>query len=184
MIDSGGAIVSPVADMQFSEVPDGACELKTTIINGGITQKEFLYNAVEGGLPGLKPPFYNYTAWGPNLDAWFESTETVNGYDNASNWIVYIFGKECGIDPTNLWVEYQAGNYRIVVEALYWYRPVAGSGDMLKNYAGNRWWTYGNVNNIAWWNSLPDNTKMLSNLDPPAHGGGPYLGSFTNSEFE
>lgn len=104
-------------------------------------------------------------------------------YDNASNWIVYIFGKECGIDPTNLWVEYQAGNYRIVVEALYWYRPVAGSGDMLKNYAGNRWWTYGNVNNIAWWNSLPDNTKMLSNLDPPAHGGGPYLGSFTNSQF-
>lgn len=184
MIDSGGAIVSPVADMQFSEVPDGACELKTTIINGGITQKEFPYNAVEGDLPGLKPPFYNYTAWGPNLDAWFESTETVNGYDNASNWIVYIFGKECGIDPTNLWVEYQAGNYRIVVEALYWYRPVAGSGDMLVNGKGTRWWTYGNVNNIAWWNSLPNNTEMLSNLDPPAHGGGPYLGSFTNSEFE
>lgn len=183
MIDSGGAIVSPVADMQFSEVPDGACELKTTIINGGITQTEFLYSGVEGNLPGLKPPFYNYTAWGPNLDAWFESTSPINGHDNASNWIAYIFGIECEGDINDLYLGYHEGKYRIVVEALYWYRPVAGSGDMLKNYAGNRWWTYGNVNNIAWWNSLPDNTKMLSNLDPPAHGGGPYLGSFTNSQF-
>lgn len=183
MIDSGGAIVSPVADMQFSEVPDGACELKTTIINGGIQEKYFQYSAVEGNLPGLKPPFYNYTAWGPNLDAWFESTDTKNGHDNASNWIAYIFGIQCGGDINDLYLGYHEGRYRIVVEALYWYRPVAGSGDMLKNYKGTRWWTYGNVNNIAWWNGLPNNTEMLSNLDPPAHGGGPYLGSFTNSQF-
>lgn len=183
MIDSGGAIVSPVADMLFSEVPAGSCELKTTILNGGITQAEFPYQAVEGDLPGLEPPFYNYTAWGPNLDAWFESNDTPNHYDNASNWIVAIFGEMCGKEPSKLWTEYQKGNYRIVVEAIYWYRPVSAKGNMIKNYAGARWWTYGNVNNIAWWNALPDTTEMLSALDPPAHGGGPFLGSYTNGQF-
>lgn len=73
----GGQLVSPVVDVCFSD-PHQYNYFKcgyTTNIGGGSRVAVVNYPDIEGEIPGLKPPYYDYAAWGPELDAWFESTE-------------------------------------------------------------------------------------------------------------
>lgn len=44
---------------------------------------------------GLEPPLYNHEAWGPEMDAWFESEATgISGFSNAGAWIAGAFKYE------------------------------------------------------------------------------------------
>lgn len=44
---------------------------------------------------GIEPPLYNHEAWGPEMDAWFESEATgLKGLTNAGAWIYGAFRLE------------------------------------------------------------------------------------------
>lgn len=178
----GGSVVQPVIDVCFSDPSQYVYAQwgKTTNIGNKSIVTCIQYKNIEGNVPGLKPPYYNYAAWGPELDAWFESTSNrSNGdYSNAEAVIAYIIGEEGGGDIEDLLDGYAMGNYRIVVEAVYWWRPVHYLGQCLTNsWNGKPTWIYGNIQQLAEF----DQTEFIDKLSEDSiPGGGPHIGNYTN----
>lgn len=177
----GGSVVQPVLDVCFSDPSQyvyAQCG-RTTNIGNKSRVTCIQYKNIESYIPGLKPPYYDYAAWGPELDAWFESEQNANVQDltNAGAVIAYVFGKNGG-DVDDLLSNYNMGNYRIVVEAVYWWRPVSWQGTTLKNsWNGKPTWIYGNIQQLADF----DQTEFLSLLSEDSiPGGGPHIGNYTN----
>ena len=176
----GGQLVQQVVDVCFSD-PYQYNYFKcgyTTNIGGGSRNTVVNYRDIEGSIPGLKPPQYDYAAWGPELDAWFESTENAqNGFTNASMVIATVFGAVAGDDADNLLENYNNGNYRIVVEAVYWWRLVRWDGRTVSK-GGVPTWFYGNIQQMASFDALYENRYTLSEKGLP--GGGPNIGNYIN----
>ena len=75
-------------------------------------------------LPGLKPPIYLHQPFGEQLNIWFETNNTkFPGLTNAEAFIIWVFGAaEVPAQTVKKYVDnYQHDNYRIVVEAVYWF---------------------------------------------------------------
>lgn len=176
----GGQLVQQVVDVCFSD-PYQYNYFKcgyTTNIGGGSRNTVVNYRDIEGSIPGLKPPYYDYAAWGPELDAWFESTKNAqDGFTNASMVIATVFGAVAGDDADNLLENYNNGNYRIVVEAVYWWRLVSWDGRTVSK-GGVPTWFYGNIQQMASFDALYENRYTLSEKGLP--GGGPNIGNYIN----
>lgn len=178
----GGSVVQSVIDVCFSDPSKYVYAQwgNTTNIGNKSRLTCVQYKNIEGNVPGLKPPYYDYAAWGPELDAWFESTENYqNGdYSNAALVIAGVFGDIGGDNVEDLLENYNNGNYRIVVEAVYWWRPVHYSGQCLTNsWNGKQTWIYGNIQQLAEF----DQTEFIDKLSEDSiPGGGPHIGNYTN----
>lgn len=177
----GGQLVQSVVDICFSD-PHQYNYFKcgyTTNIGGGSRSHVVNYPDIEGSIPGLKPPYYDYAAWGPELDAWFESAVNhQNGdYSNAALTITTVFGGVAGDDWEDLLYNYNNGNYRIVVEAVYWWRLVRWDGRTVSK-GGVPTWFYGNIQQMASFDALYENRYTLSEKGLP--GGGPNIGNYIN----
>lgn len=182
MVAEGGGVISSVVDIRFAEVENpGSTRSYYEQTLGKEASTYFMYSDFEGEIPGLRPPFYNYSAWGPNLDAWFESMNNSGigqgVFSNAECWISTVFGEVDG-NWEDLLYQYDNGDACIVVEGLYWYRPVAKNQSYFINN-GDTGWVYGTTKNIALWSAGKAN--YLS--ETPYYGGGPWLGVYTNSSF-
>lgn len=182
MVAEGGGVISSVVDIRFIEPESpGSTRFFYKSTLGKEASASFLYQTFEGNLPGIKPPFYNYSAWGPNLDAWFESMNNSAAgqgvFSNAECWISTIFGAVDG-NWEDLLYQYDNGDACIVVEGLYWYRPVAKNQSFFLNN-GATGWVYGTTKNIALWSAGKANDLS----ETPYYGGGPWMGVYTNSSF-
>lgn len=182
MVAEGGGVISSVVDIRFIEPESpGSTRFFYDSTLGKEASANFLYQTFEGDIPGLRPPFYEYSAWGPNLDAWFESmnnSATGQGvFSNAECWISTVFGAVDG-NWEDLLYQYDNGDACIVVEGIYWYRPVAKNQSFFLNN-GATGWVYGTTKNIALWSAGKAND--LSEV--PYYGGGPWMGVYTNSSF-
>ena len=182
MVAEGGGVISSVVDIRFIEPESpGSTRFFYESTLGKEASANFLYQVFESAIPGLRPPFYNYSAWGPNLDAWFESMNNSavgqGVFSNAECWISTVFGAVDG-NWEDLLYQYDNGDACIVVEGLYWYRPVAKNQSYFINN-GSTGWVYGTTKNIALWSAGKAN--LLS--ETPYYGGGPWLGVYTNSSF-
>lgn len=182
MEGEGGKLVSSVVDIRFS-VPDvDDSEFlrfgQSTRIGGGTVQNVVQYNEIEGFIPGLKPPYYNYSAWGPELRAWFESGQNTNVPDlqNAGAVIAFVFGGVAGDDAEDLLENYNMGRYRIVVEAVYWWRPVHWVGQTFR-IDGQATWIYGTIQELA---GADDELRYIISKEGK-DGGGPNLGNYSNT---
>lgn len=178
----GGSVVQPVLDVCFSDPSQyvyAQCG-RTTNIGNKSRVTCIQYKNIESYIPGLKPPYYDYAAWGPELDAWFEDTKNLQSGDltNATMLIAEVFGKNGG-NADDLIDNYNNGNYRIVVEAVYWWRPVSYRGLTLKNsWNGKPTWFYGNIQQMASFDADGEVRYKLSENGLP--GGGPHIGNYTN----
>lgn len=180
MEGEGGKLVSSVVDIRFS-VPDTEDFYKngqSTRIGSGTVQNVVQYKEIEGSIPGLKPPYYNYEAWGPELDAWFESAvnHQSGDYSNAALTIATVFGRVAGDDWEDLLYNYNNGNYRIVVEAVYWWRPVYWEGWTFRKN-GSAVWIYGTIQELA---GADDELRYIISKEGK-DGGGPNLGNYSNT---
>lgn len=177
----GGSVVQPVIDVCFSDPSQYVYAQwgNTTNIGNKSIVTCIQYKNIESYIPGLKPPYYDYAAWGPELDAWFESTENHWSGDatNAAGVIAVVFGENGG-NAEDLLYNYNNGNYRIVLEAVYWWRPVGWWGSTLKNsWNGKPTWIYGNIQQLADF----DQTEFIDLLSEDSiPGGGPHIGTYTN----
>ena len=176
MESEGGNVVQEVVDIYFAD-PNGEGAGMTFYRAQAIGNKAAhrMIQHTEIPAQGLEPPLYNHEAWGPEMDAWFESEATgVSGYTNAVAWIYGAFSY--GDDIDDLLDGYNNGRYRIVVEAIYWWRPVSYNGALMRDASGNRTWFYGTIKNGA----VFDNhiRHLISENGLP--GGGKYLGYYTN----
>ena len=75
-------------------------------------------------LPGLKPPIYLHQPFGEQLNIWFETNNKVDpSSTNAEAFIVAVYSA-AGVSQSEIKdyiINYQHDNYRIVVEAVYWF---------------------------------------------------------------
>lgn len=179
MEGEGGKLVQQVTDIYFTDPnaeSSGMVKFRGGAIGGGYAVNQVPHTAIPAD--GLEPPFYNYEAWGPEMDAWFENTQTHFANKDLINADAWIYGAfSYGDDTEELMTGFSEGRYRIVVEALYWWRPVHYTGVMMQNAKGARVWIYGTVKNGAMYDSIIKN-KLSQNGLP---GGGAYLGNYTNN---
>lgn len=176
MESEGGNVVQEVTDIYFAD-PNGEGAGMTFYRAQAIGNKAAHYMIPYTDIPasGLEPPLYNHEAWGPEMDAWFESEATgLNGFTNATAWIYGAFKKASNLE--DLLDGYNNGRYRIVVEAIYWWRPVSYNGALMKDANGNRTWFYGTIKNGA---VFDNHIRHLISKDG-LPGGGKYLGYYTN----
>lgn len=178
MEGEGGKVVQQVTDIYFAD-PNGEgagmnVYKQTAIGNKAVSTRLQSEEIMAFTGPGLEPPLYNHEAWGPEMDAWFEGPATgLNGMSVQTAWIAGAFK---GDDVDDLISGYLEGRYRIVVEAIYWWRPVSKTGSMMRDASGNRAWFYGTIKNGAVFDyHIRD---LLSENSLP--GGGKYLGYYTN----
>lgn len=179
MESEGGTLVQQVTDIYFAD-PNGEGAgmnvYKQTAIGNKATSRMIPHTAITAlsGDP-IEPPLYNHEAWGPEMDAWFEKDAAgLTDLHNQTAWILGAF--DYGDDVDDLITGYSEGRYRIVVEAIYWWRPVSKYGSMMKDANGNRAWFYGTIKNGAFFDyHIRD---LLSENSLP--GGGKYLGYYTN----
>ena len=180
MEGEGGKLVSSVVDIRFStpDTEDFYKNGQSTRIGSGTVQDVVPYNEIEGSIPGLKPPYYDYAAWGPELDAWFESTKNLQSGDltNATMLIATVFGGVAGDNADDLIENYNNGNYRIVVEAVYWWRPVYWEGWTFRKN-GSEVWIYGTIQELA---GADDELRYIISKEGK-DGGGPNLGNYSNT---
>lgn len=195
MEDENGRIKQQVVDFYFDGL-DGrsdttppilegkACAYGASIAIGGqlaSKNKTFAYGDIGELIPGLKPPLYQHSAWGPNLNAWFESESNIegkNGTSNAELFIVSVF-KQSGSDVVDLLYNYKIGKYRIVVEGVYWYNLVNPTGNLIQTASGNTIYVYGTVRDFAKYNSIEQVNNAITN-HPERGVGGEWLGRYTN----
>lgn len=175
MESEGGTVVQQVVDIYFAD-PNGEgggmTFYRAQAIGNKAASRMIQYTEIPA--QGLEPPLYNHEAWGPEMDAWFESEATgLSGYTNAVAWIYGAFKFD---DLQDLLDGYNNGRYRIVVEAIYWWRPVSYNGALMKDASGNRTWFYGTIKNGA---AFDNHIRhLISENGLP--GGGKYLGYYTN----
>ncbi len=176
MESEGGTLVQQVTDIYFAD-PNGEgagmTVYKASAIGNKATSRMIPYTEIPA--QGLEPPLYNHEAWGPEMDAWFESEATgLTGFTNATAWIYGAFKNASNLE--DLLDGYNNGRYRIVVEAIYWWRPVSYNGALMKDAGGNRTWFYGTIKNGA---AFDNHIRhLISENGLP--GGGKYLGYYTN----
>lgn len=180
MEDSSGSIVSKIVDVTLGQVTTwNGGNQPTKVCTGAalgadknaVKRNDFL--EIKKYFSGIRPPFHG--PFGPEMDAWFESPNTENaamaaaGFQNADAWIWACFGPVEGSGRASEYIKkYEECEYRIVVEALYWYDAI----DYEKNYIGT---VYGTIRDIARFNQgRPDISKT------GGVGGGPWLGNATN----
>ena len=179
MESEGGNVVQEVVDIYFAD-PNGEGAgmtfYRAQAIGNKAAHRMISYTKItELASAGLEPPLYNHEAWGPEMDAWFESKATgLNGLHNSTAWIYGAFSY--GDDVDDLITGYSDGRYRIVVEAIYWWRPVSYNGALMKDANGNRTWFYGTIKNGA---AFDNHIRHLISKDG-LPGGGKYLGYYTN----
>lgn len=186
MENSSGSIVSKIVDVYLDGTP--------TTRHGSISKDDTNYgkDAVLGGyqnpveangtaaikeyFAGIRPPFSG--PFGDELNNWFESPVTENaamaaaGFQNADAWIWACFEPATDSATATEYIKkYEDGEYRIVVEALYWYDVVNYDCKYLATIAGT-------VRDIARYNQT--NSTLISNKD--GVGGGPWLGVATNDQ--
>lgn len=179
MEGEGGNVVQQVTDIYFAD-PNGEGAgmtfYRAQAIGNKAAHNMIPYTAITAFTgDGLEPPLYNHEAWGPEMDAWFEGPATgLNGMSIQTAWIAGAF--DYGDDIDDLIQGYLEGRYRIVVEAIYWWRPVSYNGALMRDASGNRTWFYGTIKNGA----VFDNhiRHLISENGLP--GGGKYLGYYTN----
>ena len=185
--DESGSIVQGVWDIYFAD-PNGIgagymVKYFGTSLGGRSASRnnQIAYSSIQSVVPGLQPPFLNYNPWGEQLDAWFEGQSTVGGVttQNAYLFIMGVFSY-AGEDWKHYIEEFDAGRYRIVVEALYYYRLVDYNRQSMMA-GGNTLAFYGTVRDIARYYDLPTISKKISEV--PYYGGGKWLGQFTNGDF-
>lgn len=194
MEDENGKVKQQVVDFYFDGL-DGrsdttppilegkACAYGASIAIGGqlaSKNKTFAYGDIGELIPGLKPPLYQHSAWGPNLNAWFESDDnasTVPGASNAELFIAQVFISDPNV--TDLVAGYRLGKYRIVVEGVYWYNLVDPEGRLILSPAGSTMYVYGTVRDFAKYNSIEQVNNAITN-HPERGVGGEWLGRYTN----
>ena len=167
--------------MYFADVPANTGEIKWTSIGNKTRTIRFPYSDIQGDIPGLQPPFMGYAPWGENLNNWFESsTNSLPGsFSNATAFIYTVFG-HAGDDVVELLDKYSSGDYRIVVEAIYYFRPITWKQTtMVRN--NSTFWIYGTIRNIAQYLNIPAIAQLVS--ETPYYGGGRWIGIFTNGDF-
>lgn len=187
--DENGKIVQQVWDITFADPEQiGGQQLVRNIITalGGSyasTKRVIPYNEIQETVPGLQPPFLNYRPWGEQLNQWFESQQTVGGVTwlNAYWFINGVFGYKNSEDWKSYIEKFNAGEIRIVVEAIYYYRMVDYSRMSLTSASGKTLSFYGTVRGIQTYYKIENIAKKIS--ETPYYGGGPWLGSFTNGDF-
>lgn len=182
--DKGGAVISPVVNMWMTP-PDSPVQAGWSTALGPDGQYTIYYSMVQGNIPGIQPPYFNNSAFGPELDAWFQQGYASNaeyaakGLTNAEAWIINLFLGSGGDIPTLL-TGYEKGDYRIVVEAVYWYRVVDKDCRFVRTDDGQILWTRGTVRDIADYNQ--DHLDLIEGGNP-FYGGGDWLGVMTNDSF-
>lgn len=199
MEDKNGSIVQPIVDFYFdydyyngvsTSLPKSGQTYwgKQAALGGTAGTRKLRYSSLEDLIPGLRQPLYGHQAWGPNLNAWFESDDnasTVPGASNAELFIVAVFNSS-EYNAQNLLYNYKLGNYRIVVEGIYWYNLLAKNGDLIQ-IDGKTQYVYGTVRDIATYNQtatiagIPVN-ELISNY-PERRTGGGQLNAYTNRDF-
>lgn len=181
MEDSSGSIVSKIVDVTLGQVTTWNGGNSPTVVGKGaalgadenaVRRNDFL--EIKKYFSGIRPPFHG--PFGPEMNAWFESPNTENaamaaaGFQNADAWIWACFGPVEGSGRASEYIKkYEECEYRIVVEALYWYDAI----DYEQNYIGT---VYGTIRDIARFNQ--DYSQLISNKN--GVGGGTWLGNATN----
>lgn len=125
--DSGGSVVSPVIDLYFGTIPPNTSFLKEfrgTSIGGATVSEEIQYSAIDDVLPGLITPIQGHTAQGVYINAWFEQKNSK--YPESTNADIFLAAVFTAAgSQTHVVSEYienfHKGEYRIVVEGIYWY---------------------------------------------------------------
>lgn len=125
--DSGGSVVSPVIDLYFGTQPPRTSFLKkfeSTSIGGATVSQKIQYSAIDDVLPGLITPIQGHTAQGVYINAWFEQKNSK--YPESTNADVFLAAVFTAAgSQTHVVSEYienfHKGEYRIVVEGIYWY---------------------------------------------------------------
>ena len=192
MEDENGAIVQQVVDFYFDNLASDqflpmakgytTYHGKRTALGGKFANSAPVpYSTLEQLIPGLKPPLWQHAPWGNNLTAWFESENshsTIAGATNADLFILQVF-TTAGDDATELLYNYMLGNYRIVVEGVYWYNLVNPEGLLILDQDDQPRYVYGTVRDFAKFNSIKMVNEMISN-HPERRVGGEWLGRYTN----
>ena len=185
MEDEGGNVVQQVIDLYFADptqITTHMVERWTTSIGFKQASKDtwisYYNSGIANYIPGLRPPFEN-DGWGEELDHWFESYNNNNGQvPNAIAFIELVFADTD--DTDKLVDEYSAGRYRIVVEAIYYFRLVNYNQGYV-TIDGEKAGFYGTVRNLAQYLWRQDVAPVIS--ETPYYGGGKWLGSLTNGTF-
>ena len=125
--DSGGSVVSDVIDLYFGNTPPSTSnmhEYRTTSIGNATVSHDLQYSEIEWLLPNLVRPIAWGQAQGDYIKLWFEQKNpNQSERTNADVFLEYVY-KAAGIDDATVstYLEnYHRGNYRIVVEGIYWY---------------------------------------------------------------
>lgn len=90
--------------------------------------------------------------------------------------IATVFGGVAGDNAEDLLENYNMGNYRIVVEAVYWWRPVYWEGWTFRKN-GSEVWIYGTIQELA---GADDELRYIISKEGK-DGGGPNLGNYSNT---
>lgn len=186
MEDSGGSIVSPIVDVYLNGDPVtyhgnpigiGSANYGTGAVLGGTSNAIKANNTglIKEYFAGLLPPFSG--PFGDELNNWFESDFTEHagmsgaGLTNADAWIFACFYPVTDAATATEYIKkYEDGEYRIVVEALYWYDVVDYNCKYVETIAGT-------CRDIARYNQ---GNKDIQNTG--GVGGGPWLGVLTNDQ--
>lgn len=197
MEDKNGNIVQAVVDFYFDKdyrngapnpLPtDQAIDYGRTTALGGrsLEINPIPYGPLEQKIPGLRPPIYNHQPWGAELNAWFESDTDVSGVSksNAELFIATVFGVVG--EPADEYIyQYQLGNYRIVVEGVYWYNLADKDNKLVKTSDGKIRYVYGTARDIALYNQTASISGIpvndLISKHPERRIGGEHLNAYTN----
>ena len=125
--DSGGSVASPVIDLYFGTIPPNTSNMyrgDKTSIGGATVSQKIQYSAIDDVLPGLITPIQGHTAQGVYINAWFEQKNSK--YPESTNADIFLAAVFTAAgSQTHVVSEYienfHKGEYRIVVEGIYWY---------------------------------------------------------------
>lgn len=178
MEDSSGSIVQSVVDVRCGDyVTWNGGNTPTTLegaaLGGQWSGEAIQYEKLLPYFSGLRAPYSG--PFGPEMNAWFESPVTEHagmaaaGFQNADAWIWACFYGADGAAAASEYIKkYEWCEYRIVVEAIYWYDVVDYNCDYIDTIAGT-------VRDIARYNQ---ENQLISKTG--GVGGGPWLGVATN----
>lgn len=185
--DKDGSVCQKVIDIYWGNLRDYTMgqHNKKSSLNYGEAQVQLKYSLVKGYLPGLEGPYYGGNPWGGQLDSWFENCDgdvqsQMEGATQHIPDVLMIFKRYAGQGNVDkLYDRYEKDEIRLVVEAIYYYKPIDANGQYIfgggyyqnPNAAKSAGILYGTVKEIARFNA----GNSLGNSF-----GGFYYGTITN----
>ena len=135
--DKDGSICQQVIQITWGDYRSQLAQQEVEASLGyRIPRESYTYKEVAEYLPGLEGPYYGGNPWGGQLDSWFENCDgrvssKMEGATQHIPDILAIF-QLAGQDNVNtLAAKYDKDDIRLVVEAVYWYKPIDAKGQYI-----------------------------------------------------